>query len=74
VLEPKEAAELLRQIPYKYAIPMHYRTKYNPRPPFGLAEFIALQKDTIISQPQNVLRLKRQDFNESPQIVCLDCA
>ncbi|GBR75692.1 putative Zn-dependent hydrolases of the beta-lactamase fold [Candidatus Termititenax persephonae] len=70
-LTPAEAVELLRLIPYKYAVPMHYRTKYNPRPQFGLAEFMERQKDIIIPCPQNVLSLRRQDCKGAPKVVAL---
>jgi L-ascorbate metabolism protein UlaG (beta-lactamase superfamily) len=72
VLAPQAAAQVLRQIPYKYAVPMQYRTLYNPRPACGLAEFLALQKNTIIPEPKNIWRLQRQDFKDEPQVVCLE--
>ena len=71
-LNPDEADELLKQIPHAYAVPMHYRTKYNPRPQFGLEEFMRKQKDIIIPEPRNVLSLQRQDFKNTRQIAALE--
>jgi L-ascorbate metabolism protein UlaG (beta-lactamase superfamily) len=72
VLTPQAAAQMLRQIPHRYALPMLYRTPYNPRPACGLAEFLALQKNIIIPEPKNVWRLQRQEIKGEPQTVCLE--
>lgn len=72
VWSPQTAAQVLRQIPYKYAVPMLYRTLHNTRPACDLAEFLALQKNIIIPEPKNILRLQRQDFKNEPQVVCLE--
>ncbi|MDR2428324.1 MAG: MBL fold metallo-hydrolase [Candidatus Margulisbacteria bacterium] len=69
VLTPQAAAPVLRQIPYKYAVPMQYRTPYNLRPACGLAEFLALQKNIIIPEPKNIWRLQRQELKNEPQLV-----
>lgn len=72
VLDPDEAKETLQKIPYKIAIPMHYRTKYNPRPKYDLKEFILKQKDIIMPKPQNILKLKKQDFEAGQKIICME--
>ena len=72
VLTPQAAAQVLRQIPHEYALPMQYRTLYNPRPACGLAEFLALQKNIIIPEPKNIWRLQRQDFKNEPRLVSLE--
>ena len=70
VLTPDEARDVLQKIPHKIAVPMHYRTKYHPRPEYSLEEFIAGQKDIIMPEPQNILNLKRQDFEGGPKLIC----
>jgi L-ascorbate metabolism protein UlaG (beta-lactamase superfamily) len=72
IWSPQTAAQVLRQMSYKYALPMLYRTPYDQRPACDLAEFIALQKNIIIPEPKNILRLRRQDFKNEPQVVCLE--
>ncbi|MDR1452883.1 MAG: MBL fold metallo-hydrolase [Candidatus Margulisbacteria bacterium] len=72
VLTPQMAAPVLQQIPHKYALPMLYRTPYNPRPACDLAEFLVRQKNIIIPEPKNIWRLQRQDLKGAPQVVCLE--
>ena len=72
VLDIEAASEMIAKIPHKYAIPMHYRTQYNSYPKYTLEEFITGQKDIIIPEPRNILKLKRQDFEDVQKIVSME--
>ncbi|MDR2431773.1 MAG: MBL fold metallo-hydrolase [Candidatus Margulisbacteria bacterium] len=71
VLAPDAAREVIAKIPHTYAVPMHYRTAYNPRPQFSLEEFHGGQKDIIIPEPRNILKLKRQDFTGEKKLAAM---
>ena len=69
-IDAKTALELCRLVQPVCAIPMHYRTQYNPDMPVSeLREFLALARAEDTQMP--LLRVSQADVQQRPCVVTL---
>lgn len=65
--------ELIKKLQVKYVIPMKYKTKYNQREKYALADWLKDKKDIIVATNKNEFIIDRKSLaTKEKQIVVLE--